>query len=104
MAIRGRNFNAYLVFATAIARITETAAYSSRARRGLAVRATTRAETALYSSAGDDRPLCARSRHSWKVGFWTPQRTSDCAVRNATPFDPHRAGFFVGVLKTRLDC
>jgi hypothetical protein len=34
MVIRDRNFKAYLVFATAIARITETAAYSSRARHG----------------------------------------------------------------------
>ena len=55
---------ARLVFATAIARVTETAAYSSRARRGPRGPTTTKAETALNSSASDDRPLCARSRRS----------------------------------------
>jgi hypothetical protein len=59
--------NARLALATAIARVTEPAAYSSRARRGLAVLATTKAETTANSSAGDDRLLCARSGHSQGV-------------------------------------
>jgi hypothetical protein len=41
----------------------------------LAVRTTTRAETALSSSAGDDRPLCAIRRHSGIL--W---REPDCSV------------------------